>query len=794
MVAAQASRVAALIDADDYFRALLHAFRHAEHAIYILGWDIDTRVLLQREAEDGVAGQRLDELLGHLLRQCPTLHVYILIWDFSPIYVLERELLTRLRLAWATDRLHFVFDDRHPAGASHHQKLVVVDDALAFVGGMDLTSGRWDTPEHRVPDPRRRDPGGAEYGPIHDVQLAVSGEVAAELGKLARARWLEATGEQLAPEEPAAGSPDVWPPWLVPDCTDVSTTLIRTEPPLGDRPALRETEALLLAAIAGAKRGIYAENQYLTSTTLGVAIRKSLRKHRGPEIVVVTTQQAKGWLELGTIGVVRERLLRRLKAADRHQRFRLLSPVTEEGETPIYVHAKVLLVDDSLAYVGSANLTDRSLALDTELGLAFEARPGQPDEQRLRDFIGGLRNRLLAEHLGTTPEEVARSLARHRSLTRVWVELDRPPRRLREYVPQVPEWLDEITPDSPYLDAREPIEAEHVLRTLLPMEPAEGGRDEGGPPAEPPFPARRPARAEAIPGLQAATAGTRERPRGRPAAGKGAARAGGRAGRAPSQHGAAAGSRAPADAAVRRVVAIPRSWRRALWTLALLTLVILALLAGHLSPLAGQLQLAQRLQLAARWTGNPAGLAAAIGLFTLGSCTLLPLNLLVFLTSFVLGAGKGLLVSLLGGLCGAALTFGLGRLLGPARVACWLGERGGRVSRYIGRYRIATVIMLRLTPVAPFPLANIVAGTTRLRLHHFLIGTGLGLLPGLLVVSLLGSRFAALLRQPGTLNALLLAAAALLFAGGIFLMFRYVPGRRHPGSGSGSGPPDQPAR
>ena len=122
----------------------------------------------------------------------------MLSWDFSVIYVLERELLPARSFGWQdSERLHFRLDGRHPVGASQHQKVVVIDGSLAFLGGIDLTKARWDTRRHAADEGRRRDPDGNSYRPFHDVQAVVSGPTAAELRELADERWMNATGESL---------------------------------------------------------------------------------------------------------------------------------------------------------------------------------------------------------------------------------------------------------------------------------------------------------------------------------------------------------------------------------------------------------------------------------------------------------------------------------------------------------------------------------------------------------------------------------------------------------------------
>src|SRR6185503_7061685 len=124
----------------------------ARKTVFILGWDIFAGVdLLPAGPNEGQALRissaptKLDELLSFVARRRRQLRCYILIWDYAALYTLERDPWSRWKLGWRTHRhVRFGFDDRHPVGGSHHQKIVVVDDQLAFCGGIDLTSHRWD--------------------------------------------------------------------------------------------------------------------------------------------------------------------------------------------------------------------------------------------------------------------------------------------------------------------------------------------------------------------------------------------------------------------------------------------------------------------------------------------------------------------------------------------------------------------------------------------------------------------------------------------------------------------------
>jgi len=132
-----------LVDAQIYFRAVREAIRRARRCIFILSWDIDSRMCLVPEGAGDGYPEPLGDFLHAVVAERRDLHAYVLNWDFTMLYAMEREWLPAYHLGWRTHRrLHFLMDGRHPVGASHHQKVIVIDDALAFVGGLDLTRDR----------------------------------------------------------------------------------------------------------------------------------------------------------------------------------------------------------------------------------------------------------------------------------------------------------------------------------------------------------------------------------------------------------------------------------------------------------------------------------------------------------------------------------------------------------------------------------------------------------------------------------------------------------------------------
>ena len=307
---ARAQRAAFLIDGAAYFAAFVAAAEQAQESIFIIGWDVDSRLCLTPEDGGHMLPGDLGRFLNALVSQRQRLHVYILNWDFSMLFALEREPLPMLKLGLRTHRrVHFRLDGNHPIGASHHQKIVVVDDAVAFVGGIDLAIRRWDTSDHRAGDPRRVDPAGQPYPPVHDIQMAVDGQAAAALGELARERWRRATDQRVGVVH--GGKCDPWPRFLRPDFDDVAVAISRTQPAYNGNAEVREVEALYLGAIGAARRCIYIEAQYLTSTVLGTALAKRLAESGGPEVLLILPRDGAGWLEQSTMTVLRARLARR---------------------------------------------------------------------------------------------------------------------------------------------------------------------------------------------------------------------------------------------------------------------------------------------------------------------------------------------------------------------------------------------------------------------------------------------------------------------------------------------------
>jgi phospholipase D1/2 len=304
--------------------------------------------------------------------------------------------------------------------------------------------------------------------------MAVDGEAARRLAELARERWRLATGHALKPFECDS---DPWPPALQPDLTGIDVGVARTLPPRGELPAVREVEKLYLDMIAAAQRTIYIENQYFTSPRIAEALEERLAEPDGPEVVLVLRLLSHGWLEEATMHVLRTRLIRRLRQEDRFGRFRVYYPHVPglaEG-TCIDVHSKLMIVDDDWVRIGSANLSSRSMALDTECDLVVESR----GQARIAEAIRGLRERLLAEHLDIDPEQVRQEVEKAGSLNGAIAAFAHQPRTLRQF-DDLPEWPEPILSVAAVADPEEPIALEtllserHAEEVAAPEKPAWG--------------------------------------------------------------------------------------------------------------------------------------------------------------------------------------------------------------------------------------------------------------------------------------------------------------------------------
>ncbi len=665
----RASRAAVLIDAAAFFEAVRGACLKARHSVFVVGWDIDSRTRLvgaDGKPVDGLASDFAD-FLNDLVRLRPGLRIHLLLWDYSLLYAGERELLPRLSLGWRTpEHVTLCIDNSVPFGSSQHQKIVVVDDAVAFSGGLDLTIRRWDTTSHSAQNHHRVDPSGHPYRPFHDVQMMVDGAAAHALALLARERWCRANGGE--PRVEPHGDP--WPDTVRADFTDVDVGIARTQPRYDGEAEVREAETLFIDSIDLAERAIYIENQFLSSPLIADRLAERLGRCPELEVVIVAPRTHDSWVERHTMRNGRIRFWRRVRAAG-GDRVRLLYPAVEQDgrTTDTMIHSKVMVVDDKFLRVGSANMNNRSLGADTECDLAVE---GRTDGERAA--ILEIRNRLLGEHCGVSAADVAASLARHGSLVRA---------------------ADELGADG------------HKLRPIDDGEPDEGGLSSVVERiADPP----RPIRPKRL---------------------------------------------------VRHLVA---RLRPLLVAFTCVMVVLGIALAWRYTPLS-ELVTADNVRAVLKSVrGEPWAILIVVLVFVFAGAIVFPLNILILTTSAVFGPWLGILYGGTGAVSSGLVMYLIGGRLGREALYRMLGERWRYGLEGLRKRGLLAVVTFRLLPIAPFTLVNLAAGASGIRFVDFLVGTMIGMLPGLVLLSVMGDRIVRILAEPsaGDIAILILCVACLI--------------------------------
>jgi len=458
---AMATRAHLVVDAADYFLLMQEAMLRARQRIMLIGWDFDTRVRLGpgRRWWNRPTRKRHPARLGPfvvwLANANRALQVRVLKWNFGALkFVFRGTMIFDLIRWYRNPGIDFKFDSAHPLGCSHHQKIVVIDDRFAVCGGIDMTAERWDTPEHREHDRRRISPTRKPYDPWHDVTMLIEGDAARALGDLGRARWHRAGGPRLeacTPQEATA-----WPTRVEAEFRDVEIGIARTSAKYGRYDEVREIEALFLEHIAAARRFIYAESQYFASRKVAEALARRLAEPEPPEVFLVNPLSAHGWLEQTAMDGARVRLLHAIAERDHKQRMRVFVPYS--GAKPIYVHAKLMIVDDAILRVGSANMNNRSMGLDSEADLFIDTRRAANDRDEVRATIHAIRLRMLGEHCGVPPTTIAALLEEHGTMAGVVDALPRSPKRLEPFHLRPLGDTEKALADSALLDPERPGE------------------------------------------------------------------------------------------------------------------------------------------------------------------------------------------------------------------------------------------------------------------------------------------------------------------------------------------------
>jgi len=679
----KAGRLAILNDAAAYFAALRETLLLATQQVYIIGWDIHSQTRFvgpSGRAEDGFP-EELGPFLKALLKARAGLRINILSWNFAALYAAEREWNSAGKFtSGALERLRFCFDSSLPLGSSQHQKIVVIDGAVAFVGGLDLTIRRWDTSEHAARHPQRTDPDGKPYPPFHDVQCMVDGEAAAALSELAESRW-RAAGCSV--ENAAAIRDDRWPASVPVQARDITAGIARTEIKTARDPGVNEVARLFEASINAANRFIYIENQFTSTTDIARLLAQRMLDVPSLRVLIVTPKMHSSWFESQAMQGGRGGFIDQFIAAGVMNRIRFLYPATRDASSvaAVMVHSKVMIVDDCLLRVGSANLNNRSMGADTECDLAFEAT-----SEEHRECISRLRRGLIGHFCGVDEREVESNEADLLGFLDRLSGDDR--QKSLQPIDSTTNFGGVASVVQPLADPREPLELERAagrmwtMRTIL-----------------------------AAGGLAAALGG------------------------------------------------LALAWQY--------TLLSDFADVGFVSSV-----------ISARSEFAP---LLAIAAFVVGGLVVFPVLVLIAATAAALGPWLGFVSAATGVLLSSLLLFGVGRVLGHVRLQRLLGRRSSRIQNRIIGKGVVAVAMIRMVPIAPFSIVNVVAGASKLSLRDFMIGTALGMAPGIAAMAALGAQIADLARNASWTNALLLGVAIVAWITvclGVQFLVTWLAGRR----------------
>ncbi len=376
--AREGNHIAVHIDGEAALPAMVSAIRDARSFVHVAGWTVNPDFAMER-------GPEMLTLRALLAEAADRVDVRVLAWAGAPVAVMHptraeaKQLMHRLTRG---TRIHGALDKRNRPMHCHHEKLVIIDGILAFVGGIDLTDlagDRFDGPPHAK---------STRLG-WHDAAVALTGPAVADVAAHFVMRWHATTGEAL-------------PKPLVPAAAGSSRAQIVRTVPEKTYPALPNGDFSILEAYLGAmrraRRLIYLENQFLWSAEVVALLREKLLRPPSDEfrlMLVLPRRPNNGSDDTrGQLGV--------LESADRYHRLLFGTVGTPGREEPgVYVHAKVGIVDDEWLTVGSANLNEHSLFNDTETNLVT-------DDATLARTV---REQLWSEHLafdcsGSDPLEV----------------------------------------------------------------------------------------------------------------------------------------------------------------------------------------------------------------------------------------------------------------------------------------------------------------------------------------------------------------------------------------------------
>lgn len=686
----RATYASMVVGVANYYRDLHESICKAKHSVFIVGWDMDSRIALvrgEKAQEDGCPRTLYDLIVGKA-KENPDLQIYLNKWDNSLVFSGDREFMPAVKWRDAgCPNIHFRFDGTVPVHGSHHQKLIIVDDEVAYTGGIDIGLYRWDTREHRPEHSDRIDPTtkfepGKErpFLPNHDIQICLAGPAAQALAELARQRWKIAAGYDAIPMRPyeAKGIPNTWPDTDPPDFEDVDVAVALTYPQIAHNPPIRHVEQLYVDQIAKAENFIYIENQYLASKRIASALNNRLKLNPDLRVLLFSSRDPAGLIEESTMWWARVKFRKILQRGgdDIKRRSEMTYCITTDGERtlPVHVHAKIMIVDDKYLRVGSSNLNNRSMMLDTECDVVLE---GVTEEARAK--IADIRNDLIREHSGMEKADIQKLIDEKRPMSDFLIDVPHSTQHLRKI-------RDSLSTASSYIRALTGI----------------------GEPKVPSLPALL---------------------------------------RSLSKHDDVAG--------------FPHGKVSSVF-LAMMMLIFLVLYWN--STPAADFVTAETLQSQIQsLRDSPYALPLVIMIFVFGGFVFVPVTVMIAATAMAFGPLVGLGLALAGAMTSAFLTFMVGYFVGERVFQNITNTAFQRVSNRVRQSGVIGVAAIRMIPIAPFTLVNMILGVSTVKLVPYLLGTLLGLLPGTIAMVLLGDSLARIWQSPDPQHLLYLGGAVVMW-------------------------------
>jgi len=660
---------APVVDCANYYRALHQAISKAQKSIFIVGWDIDSRIRLLRgdEEKQQKLPSVISDLIAHKAKENPELKVYLLRWDSSLAFFGMREVWAKE--VWdekTPDNVHTLLDSSIPMGGSQHQKIVIIDDELAFSGGMDVAVHRWDTREHHIVEPERDD-GDGSYGPFHDVQVAVTGPIVAELSKLARWRWNRLVAENARIPEPSQHQEvdtlvQCWPQSVEPIFENIQCGLSQTVPFMDDCQPVQEVRKMLLALISKAENFIYIENQFANRGEIAEALNTRLKECPSLRVLLFSSYQPESTVECEAYWAGRIDFKKILEHGVQANRVLMAysGATNKEGlSTQKRIHAKVMVIDDSHFVIGSSNLSNRSMSLDTECDLIFES---SKPEHRIK--VAWFRNDLISEHSGWSAEDVQMLIDGEDTFA-----------KLMECKNKFGYCLKE-SEDENFTD-------QSLQALITPF----------GDPQSP-----------LIPALTLPNGKSFNMPN-------------------------------PSKQTLIITIAV----------------AIIALLVG------GGYLLSQHVDWMSKdylqsflesLRNSPWALPAVCGIYVVAGLLFFPVTVLSLAVAIVFGPAWAILYGMAGVMCSTAVLFLIGNLMGDKGLRSLAGPRINKIDKKFAENGIFGVAIIRMIPIAPFSLVNLVAGISSIKITSFLLGTFLGMFPPMIIKAVVGGSIADIFRDP----------------------------------------------